>query len=278
MSSKVLDIKIDTFDSKEHLKLYLENALTRNHNPLGLLSTTNPEFIVDAHANKEFKYVLNDSFLSIPDGIGIILGLNYLNSNYQNNIIKLVDALYSTFIKKKNRQKKITGVEIFELLLEIANTHSLSVYFLGGRPLNWRGSPLNPSLDLATELIAKVKKDFPKINIIGGTSKFSPNLSDDKNTLGFINASVPVDIIFVAYGHVHQELWIQRNLSAIPARLGVGVGGTFDYFTGYNKPPPSFIKSSGLEWFYRLIINPWRIKRIYKATVVYLRMLLSSNK
>jgi N-acetylglucosaminyldiphosphoundecaprenol N-acetyl-beta-D-mannosaminyltransferase len=69
------------------------------------------------------------------------------------------------------------------------------------------------------------------------------------------------DILFVAFGSPKQEIWIAENLSRLPVKVAIGVGGAFDFVSGKVKRAPVFARKLGLEWLFRLIIEPWRIKR-----------------
>src|SRR3989338_5459360 len=84
------------------------------------------------------------------------------------------------------------------------------------------------------------------------------------------------DILFVAFGHIKQEKWIGKNLKKIPVKVAMGVGGAFDYLSGEVMRAPKFIRVLGLEWLFRLILQPWRIKR-QLALVKYMILLGSSR-
>lgn len=70
-----------------------------------------------------------------------------------------------------------------------------------------------------------------------------------------------VDILFVAFGSPKQEIWIYENLDKLPVKVAIGVGGAFDFLSGKIKRAPFWIRKAGLEWLFRLINQPWRIKR-----------------
>ena len=77
-------------------------------------------------------------------------------------------------------------------------------------------------------------------------------------------------ILFVALGMPKQEKWIHQNLKSMPSvKLAMGVGGSFDFISGRIRRAPRLIRSLGLEWAYRLFYQPWRIKRIFKAVIVF---------
>lgn len=78
------------------------------------------------------------------------------------------------------------------------------------------------------------------------------------------------DILLVAFGHPKQELWIEKHLNEFPSlKAVVGVGGTFDYWSGSKKRAPLTLRAFGLEWLWRLICEPKRWKRILNAVIVF---------
>ena len=80
--------------------------------------------------------------------------------------------------------------------------------------------------------------------------------------------------MFVAFGHGKQEKWIAQNLRDLPSvKIAMGVGGAFDFISGHVKRAPKFMRRIGLEWVWRLILQPCRVGRILKATIVFLFML-----
>jgi N-acetylglucosaminyldiphosphoundecaprenol N-acetyl-beta-D-mannosaminyltransferase len=70
-----------------------------------------------------------------------------------------------------------------------------------------------------------------------------------------------IDILFVAFGFPKQELWMREHVGKIPVTVMMGVGGAFDYFSGEVPRAPAFLRRVGLEWLYRLIRQPWRVRR-----------------
>ncbi|MBI1919347.1 WecB/TagA/CpsF family glycosyltransferase, partial [Candidatus Microgenomates bacterium] len=70
-----------------------------------------------------------------------------------------------------------------------------------------------------------------------------------------------IDVLFVAFGFPKQEEWMARNIGKVPVRIMAGVGGAFDYISGAVPRAPLPIRLIGFEWLFRLIIQPWRIKR-----------------
>ena len=74
-------------------------------------------------------------------------------------------------------------------------------------------------------------------------------------------SKMSADILFVAFGSPKQEMWIAQNLRRIDVRIAIGVGGAFDFISGKVARAPLWIRNLGLEWLFRLIVQPWRAKR-----------------
>jgi N-acetylglucosaminyldiphosphoundecaprenol N-acetyl-beta-D-mannosaminyltransferase len=85
------------------------------------------------------------------------------------------------------------------------------------------------------------------------------------------------DILLVAYQPPKQELWIAENLGQLNAKVVIGLGGTFDYIAGKRDPAPEFMVKFGLEWLWRLITQPWRIKRMWRAIIEFSILILEKK-
>jgi N-acetylglucosaminyldiphosphoundecaprenol N-acetyl-beta-D-mannosaminyltransferase len=157
-------------------------------------------------------------------------------------------------------------------LCELSSKKGYAVFFLGGRPKDALGRHvIQVDKDLAELAGEEIKKLYPGLNVVGETSKFSSEIKDDRKTIDYIQKSMHekgvdhIDFLFVAYGHSKQERWISRNIHKVPAKVAIGLGGTFDYISGQVKLPPEIYIKKNLGWVYRLIVQPWRVKRILKA-------------
>ena len=83
-----------------------------------------------------------------------------------------------------------------------------------------------------------------------------------------INKFAP-EILFVAFGNPKQEIWIHKHLLELKVSGAMAVGGTLRYFAGFSILPPEFLEKAGLEWLWRLITEPTRIVRIFRAVVIF---------
>lgn len=241
-----------------------------------IVCTTNPEFILAAQSDVEFKKIINDSYLSVPDGVGVIFAKNFLKEASKHNDKFLGSFLGLINVFKNFFEPSISGVDLAIDLCALSAKKNYTVFLLGGWPKDSLGKmKQNPDYDVAFEAKKKLLQKFPNLRIIGATSEFNPNENNDKTTISYMRKCMrenninSIDIVFVAYGHSRQEKWLARNIETIPAKVGIGVGGTFDYLAGTYKRAPLILRRMNLEWFYRLCMQPWRIKRIIVAFLVF---------
>ncbi len=233
MKISILGVQIDNSTLTEVLEKVREFLHTQKQY---YIVTVNPEFIMAARKDDEFKNILNKADLSVADGKGIVFAAR-----------RYGDKL----------KVRITGVDLLWKICEIAQEEGQSIFLLGSK----RGVP-----DTAAE---KIKKQYPNIKIVGaecGYRRWHRQIKDDR-LVTMINRRGP-DILFVAFGQVKQEKWIYHNLPKLHSvKLAMGVGGSFDYISGNVRRAPQWMRSIGLEWLYRLMRQPWRLFRIITAVV-----------
>lgn len=146
---------------------------------------------------------------------------------------------------------------------------------LGGYLLGKGVIPRTTGVDLMEKLVNQVSKSAGTAILFGGkgnvAEKTSECLQKKYSGLNILYANSvwnetklkgkKADILFVAMGFPKQEMWIFENLDRIPTKVAMGVGGAFDFISGNVPRAPKFLRSVGLEWLYRLVIQPWRWKR-----------------
>jgi N-acetylglucosaminyldiphosphoundecaprenol N-acetyl-beta-D-mannosaminyltransferase len=121
------------------------------------------------------------------------------------------------------------------------------VFFLGAAP----GVALNTA-KILSEKHAGLK--------VAGTHSGSPAPEDEDYIVNLIRDS-NADLVFVAFGAPKQDLWLYHNLKRTGAKVGMGVGGSFDFITGVQKRAPIWVQRLGLEWLFRLVQEPRRWRR-----------------
>ncbi len=200
--------------------------------------TPNSEIIMHAYKNSEFAALLNRADLLTADGIGVV---------------------YASKILKKPIKERAAGYDIARQVLEKMNYTDHKLFLFGGKP------------GVAEEAKARLLKDYPKLNIAGlRNGYFKPE--EEAEIVEEINNS-GADIVFVCLGAPKQEEWIDRRRDELRVRVAMGIGGSLDVFAGKVQRAPEFFRKTGLEWFYRLCKEPWRIGRMmelpkFAATVV----------
>ena len=197
-----------------------------------ILIAINAEKIMNRHP--ELRGIINEN-TGYPDGIGAIKVLH--KKGYKN-------------------VRKIPGVELW---LDIINRYagSKAFYFIGGLP------------NIISCTVQKIKTRYPAINILGFRDGYfdKEEFASIKQEIGALKP----DIVFVAMGSPKQEL-IMRELYQLHPAIYMGLGGSFDVFCNHVKRAPVVFQKLGLEWFYRLLKQPTRIKRqlvLAKFTVYY---------
>lgn len=256
---KILGVKIHQITYKEALEEALKLANKKNKS---YITTPNPEILLEAEKNPEFKKVLNNSQLSIPDGSGLLWAANYQTRlDYKTLAGHLITWLYtlllSIFIRPSYPLKeRVTGTDLMEGILKESAKSELKIFLLGASP------------GIAEAVKIKMEKKYPGLKITG-TSSDSKEEKHETKIIKAIDKS-QADILFVAFGAPQQELWIARNLPRLKmARLACGVGGAFDFLSGHAPRAPKFMRNLGLEWLYRLFKQPRRFKRIFNAVIKF---------
>ncbi len=208
-------------------------------NDRSIIFNLNPIIMVNFNNNKEYKEFINYEKYNIPDGYGTILGMK---------------------IYGNKRVKQLTGVDMFEELLSNACKYDKKVYLYGAKK------------EVIEKAVKVLKEKYNNINICGYMSGYSK----EKDVLADIKKCKP-DYLFVGIGSPKQEDFIIkneklfRNISVI-----MPVGGTFDVVSGLKKRAPIMYQKLHLEWLYRMIKEPKRIKDNVKI-LKYLFLVIFKN-
>ncbi|MDP2736793.1 MAG: WecB/TagA/CpsF family glycosyltransferase [bacterium] len=197
--------------------------------------TPNPEIILAANEDKVFFEILNKADLALPDGIGL----------------KVVSWLMGVNLER------ITGADLVKDILAMAEAQNRRVVIF-----NWRDG-LSSESDIQQVLVDK----YPGLQVFVVDIDRQAIMSEEK--LARIKEFQP-EIIFSTLGAPYQEKFIFHNLENLPSvKIGMGIGGAFDFLTGKLPRAPLWLRKIGLEWLWRLIKQPSRWKRIYNAVIVF---------
>lgn len=196
--------------------------------------TANPETLMIGKENSEFDRVLKSEKTTIvPDGIGVVKAANILNYDVK---------------------ERVTGVEIVQGLFRILNQEQKKLYLFGAKK------------EVVTQLVKKVKKDYPNIIISG----YNDGYVEDKDSVFDEIANIQPDVVLVALGIPAQEMLIAKHYNRFKKGLFIGVGGSFDVLSGMKKRAPKIFIKLNLEWLYRILKEPNRFGRFYRSNVKFI--------
>ncbi|BAY26125.1 WecB/TagA/CpsF family glycosyl transferase [Calothrix sp. NIES-2100] len=191
--------------------------------------TLNAEMTMQAERNSVLAKVIQDAELVIPDGAGVVLYLRLL--------------LWQ-------KVQRCPGIELAETLLrELGQQHtSAKVFFYGGAP------------GVAAKAAEFCHRQIPGLNIAGTHSGY--HCKEEEERLLATLSQLQPQVIFVGLGVPRQELWIAQHRYLCPHAIWIGVGGSFDIWSGTKTRAPAWLGNNNLEWLYRLYQEPWRWRRM----------------
>jgi len=204
--------------------------------------TLNPEFVMIARRDPNFWNILQRATLCVPDGVGL---------------------LWAARRQGTPLPERVTGSDGVPIIAQRAAQHGWRLYLLGAGP------------GIAQRTADILQARFPGLPI-AGVYEGSPAPEDEDAIVERINVS-GADILFVAYGAPEQDKWIARNLPRLKVTMAMGVGGAFDFIAGVVPRAPVWMQRMGIEWLYRLYLQPWRIKRMMRLPRFVLAVLLSKR-
>lgn len=211
--------------------------------------TLNPEMIMEAQTNPVFRKALEAASLRVPDGSGLVWARWYLRSAFWSLWPSL---LAFPFI----HAQRVTGVDAVVSIAKLAEKENKTIYLLGGTIYQ-------------SGMTAKfLRTKFPALKI--HTSPAHNYVSrGPESILREIEKQRP-DIILVAYGAPKQTIWIRNNEDRlVGVKLVVGVGGAFAILSEDKPRAPHWLRRLNLEWLWRLVLEPKRLPRIWRATISF---------
>lgn len=239
MRTTILGVEINQIDLEKTIDLIVKWLEEKNQR---LLATVNPEFVVAAQKDEAFRKILNQNEINVCDGFGLVWAARFLYGQ---------------------KLTKVAGADLAQKLLA-SNLPQIRIFLLGGEE----------------GVAKKVGEKYPRsVAGFAAGGKLDPDLSfpDQEKILAQIRQS-RANILFAALAQVKQEKWIKKNLPLLPSvKVGIGLGGTFDYLSGKIKRAPKIVRKLGLEWFFRLIAQPSRVGRIYNATIKFVFLILKEK-
>lgn len=271
-SISILGLTVDAVTTGETLArigLAIEHRL-----PLQI-ATVNPEFLVAAQTRASFRRALRGAQLRIPDGAGlraIALFLRMRLPAWQpaRFLLSLLTLLESNLALLTNDHRvrsiipeTVTGTDLVDLIAKQAASAGWRLYLAGGKP------------GVAAEAATVLTERYPGLTIVGAEEgppdpqyrrRDFESYTDE--FLDRVRATRP-DVLFLAFGAPKQDEFLHEHQTKLGVPVTMGVGGAFDFIAGRVKRAPRWLRSLGLEWLWRLALEPWRWRRIWTAIIVF---------
>jgi N-acetylglucosaminyldiphosphoundecaprenol N-acetyl-beta-D-mannosaminyltransferase len=225
--STILGVKVDRI---QRLRVLEKTQGWLKTDKKRYIVTVNPEILVAASGDKEFRRVLNQADMAIIDGVGLAWVLR---------------------MKGYGSIERVAGADLMNALIAKASSGNKKVFLLGG------------GTGVVQRAAETLKGKYPRLKIEVETGPIDITKTSKKQNQVIhkkINQFKP-DLLFVAFGHQKQEKWIADNLRFLRVKVAMGVGGSFDYLVKPGLRAPIWVQGLQLEWLWRLVSQPWRIKR-----------------
>jgi N-acetylglucosaminyldiphosphoundecaprenol N-acetyl-beta-D-mannosaminyltransferase len=236
-NGKIVNIfNIPIFSGSKREVLSIIKAVLARKKENFWIATVNPEFVMNACKDRAFNKILHRTNLNVIDGVGLAWA-----------------------VKRKTGKKPeiVAGSDLVNDLCSLSKINNWNIYFLGG----FGDRSKRTAQYFEKKYQTKVAGSYCGL-AVGEDEKILKELKGKK-----------IDILLVAYGMKRQEEWIARNLSKLKVGMVMGVGRSFDYYSGDLKRAPIFWRKFGLEWLYSLIKQPGRIKRQVVLPKFFLKVL-----
>lgn len=256
--NNLFGIRIDQKSKEQVLQIIKSSVKSRKKL---YVVTLNTELLIASKSDNKINNLVNQANLIIPESSGLYLADHYLGSNLSLKFAKLLFSGWLTLLgKRRTLPIRFSGVDLAYAVADLASKFNFKLLLLGGQ----EGTANRASIEL--------KKLFPNLNVVGLSGG---KVGEDNRQILAAVKQVQSDIMLVGFGQPKQEKWIFENLPLIPAVVAIGVGGTLDYMAGSVVRAPKFLQKIGLEWLFRLILQPWRVKR-QLALLKFISLLLKT--
>ncbi|MCQ2565872.1 MAG: WecB/TagA/CpsF family glycosyltransferase [Clostridia bacterium] len=242
MSGKlsILGVKVDRVTRKEALEKF---AGFMDKEGQSLIVTPNSEIILNADKDPRLKELINNAAMVIPDGIGLVIASKQL---------------------RQPLEERVTGIDFAHSALEWCAANDRKVYFLGSKP------------GIARKAAENMMAEIPGLQIVGARDGYFK--AEEEEDVARAIAQTGAEFLCVALGSPKQELFADKYKDILGVKAAVGIGGSLDVWSGTLQRAPEFYCKYGLEWFYRLIQEPSRFKRMAKIPMLFIKVMFSKKQ
>jgi N-acetylglucosaminyldiphosphoundecaprenol N-acetyl-beta-D-mannosaminyltransferase len=231
---RVLQVGVSKTSYAEVVALCREWAAERRARPDAkshYIAVTSVHGLIMAEDDPQIRRTLNEADIATPDGMPIVWALRSFGAR---------------------EQQRVYGPTLMLELCRDAAEHAHRIFLYGGRE------------ETLPILRARLEEKFPGLQIAGTYSPPFRSLTAEEDTKvqKMIRAADP-DIIFVGISTPKQEKWMHEHRAAFPGVTMIGVGAAFDFHAGRTRQAPEWMQRNGLEWLFRLAVEPARLWRRY---------------
>ena len=237
MSAELMGIEIDNYTFEEGVNKGLE---LMHSGSVAQVVTINPEMYKESEQNEEFKQIIHEAEMVIPDGVGIKLGL----------------------LLKGKKAARIAGIDFARKLLEECAKNGDKVAIIGAKE------------EIVAKAVENLNKEIKGLNIVYYHNGYFNN---DNEIYDRLKETRP-NLVLAALGSPKQEYFIYNAKKILSPCLMVGIGGSLDVWSGVVKRAPKIWRKLGLEWFYRTVTQPERFKRIFPTLPLFLLKVITYKK
>jgi N-acetylglucosaminyldiphosphoundecaprenol N-acetyl-beta-D-mannosaminyltransferase len=230
MRINICGVEIDRYNFDEVLERIVNHAVA-GRSPAYVV-TPNAMHILSLQKDAPFREIYRQAFLVVPDGVSLLWSAKFLNTPLNG---------------------RVNGTDLFERLCAVAAAQELKVFLLGGRP---------GAADTAKQILAARHQGLE----IVGTYCPPYGFESQSAELALINAKIKAanpDLLFVGLGAPKQEKWIAANYQELGVPISVGIGVSFELVANMVSRAPVWMQKTGLEWLFRLIVEPTRLWKRY---------------
>lgn len=276
----ILGINVDTFTTLEALDYIAEQVRSEKSY---YIVTPNPEFAMQSLNNEGFREAVNLADLALPDGVGILWASKYLSlpmvkwqpARTIQAHIQLISTGCNIIFNPRSLTsvipERVTGADMVWELSKLASKRGWKIFLVGAAP------------GVATTTAERLKLLYPNLEIAGALT--GPPYDDEATVIEKIKETQP-EIVFLAFPAKEQLRWMQTYTPKLNGVIMMGIGGALDFIASgvalnapeTSKQParraPDWLQERGLEWLWRYLTQPWRRKRIYAATIGFIREVL----
>ena len=271
----------------KHIEKYFEEikrkkAVIASKRPL-FVTTPNPEQLVMAYKDQEFKKIIQKSDITLCDGVGLLTAYEFYK-HYENK--KQIGSVYRKFLiffksylyilrygRSSDGLTIIKGRDFITELLKVAEKNRYKVFLLGTTNM-----VLKKALRTLTDLYPSVQfkmDEGARLDLKSVPLNKNQKIID-KRAIKRINNFKP-HFLLVAFGAPKQEKWVYRNIDNIKADLIMVVGSSFEYIAGTRKHVPVIVNKMGMEWLWRILTGSQNVRRIYNAVVEFPYMIIRDS-